>query len=471
MTKPADSTGRRRSLLCVAYAFAPVLRSGTHRTLAFVRHLDRRGWDSTVITVQPDGEPVDLDLLSRVPERTRVIRTHWAPLTEQLKRLCGRIRRPRPAGVNGPARSGAGEAAGVDRGLRDWFSRLLLTPDSRLGWVLPGLAATRGRRVDAVYSTSPFPSAHLIAMLAAARLRRPWVADFRDPWGGNPFRDLGYGSLAAWDAWLERRVLRRASRIVCNTPTLRSSLVWRLPWTAAKSVTLPNGYDLDGIEAADPIRDFGDDAFVLVHTGNFYGKRSPIPLLRGLKQAVQRSEEVARRVRVVFVGDPTYDGQRIEHLAEAAGLAGQMQVLGVRPHAEVLGRLRGADASIVVGLDGPGSDLQVPNKLYEYLAVRRPILALAPREGAIANVLADAVADNLVCSPQDEGEIALGIEWMVRRGGGFVEGAWSGVQRYDRRYAAEGLARMLDELIGACSSAARADACAAAEQGGVVCVP
>ncbi|MBN1514350.1 MAG: glycosyltransferase [Phycisphaerae bacterium] len=471
MTKSAESTERRRSLLCVAYAFAPVLRSGTHRTLAFVRHLDRRGWDSTVITVQPDGEPADLDLLSRVPERTRVIRTHWAPLTEQFKRFCGRMQRPRPARVNGPTRSGTGEAAGVHRGLRDWFSRLLLTPDSRLGWVLPGLAATRGRRVDAVYSTSPFPSAHLIAMLAAMRLRRPWVADFRDPWGGNPFRDLGYASLAAWDGFLERRVLRRASRIVCNTPTLQRNLARRLPWTAAKAVTLPNGYDLDVIESTRPIRDVGDDAFVLVHTGNFYGNRSPIPLLRGLRLAAEQNADVARRAKVVFVGDPTYDGQRIERLATAAGVAGLVQVLGVRPHAEVIGRLRGADASIVVGLDGPGSDLQVPNKLYEYLAVRRPVLALAPREGAIADVLADAVADNLVCSPQDEGEIALGIEWMVRRGGGFVDGAWSGVDRYDRRHAAEGLARLLDELIGARRSARSADACAAAGQGGVACVP
>jgi len=235
-------------------------------------------------------------------------------------------------------------------------------------------------------------------------------------------------------------------------------------------VTLPNGYDRDTIEATDPIRDFGEGAFVLIHTGNFYGKRSPIPLLRGLRRVVEQDAEIARRARIDFVGDPTYDGRPIARLAEIAGVADHVRILGVRPHAEVMGRLRGADACVVVGLDGPGSALQVPNKLYEYLAVRRPILALAPREGAIADVLSDAVADHLVCSVRDEGEIALGIERMVRRGGGFVERAWARVDRYDRRHAAEILARILDELTGARSPAQRThERCVTASWKGVAC--
>jgi glycosyltransferase involved in cell wall biosynthesis len=448
-----------------------MLRSGTHRTLAFIRHLDRRGWDTTVITVEPDGEPVDADLLARVPAGTRVIRTPWSPLTQQLKRMCGRNGRPRPGCSPGSPGGAAAGKPGEDPGWRDWFSRLLLTPDSRLGWVLPGLAAARRQAVDAVYSTSPFASAHLIALLAAGTRRRPWVADFRDPWVENPFRDLRYASLKAWDAWLERRVLRRASRIVCNTPAARQRLARRLPWTAGKTVTLPNGYDSDLVGASRPIRDFDSDCFVMIHAGNFYGPRSPVPFFRGLREAVECCPEVVRRARVVLAGEPTYHGQSIERMAAAAGVADRVHVLGVRPHAEVLARLRGADASIAIGPAGTAGELQVPNKLYESLAVRRPILALATPHSAMASVLTDAVADHLLCDSSDARAIAFAIARMVREGGGFVSRPWSGVDRYDRRHAADGLACLLDDLVAAALPRGAAAPRHETSVGGVVCVP
>ncbi len=75
MNQPSASL--RRHWLCIAYAFPPINRSGTHRTLGFVRHLDALGWDSTVLTVEPDGEPCDLELLSRVPSSTTILRAAW----------------------------------------------------------------------------------------------------------------------------------------------------------------------------------------------------------------------------------------------------------------------------------------------------------------------------------------------------------------------------------------------------------
>src|SRR3972149_5094457 len=88
---PSDSDGfrtpQRRQWLCIAYAFPPINRSGTHRTLAFVRHLHRLGWDATVLTVDPTNEPLDENLLHRVPSYTSVIRTPWIDIIERLKSL------------------------------------------------------------------------------------------------------------------------------------------------------------------------------------------------------------------------------------------------------------------------------------------------------------------------------------------------------------------------------------------------
>ncbi|UCG15698.1 MAG: glycosyltransferase [Phycisphaerales bacterium] len=459
-TQREDSSPRRPSLLCIAYAFAPVNRSGTHRTLGFIRHLDRWGWDATVLTVEPQGEPVDAELEKRVPASTTVVRTHWAPLTRRVRELCGfaragagRRRENSADSDSSKANAPMASASVVEKSLRDWFSRLLLTPDSRLGWVFPAVRAARRairhRDHQVIYSTSPFASAHLIALAVSRWTGLPWVADFRDPWRGNPFRTLGYQSLERWDAWLERQVYRHATRIVCNTPTQQARLVERLPWTTQKTVTVPNGFDAEWIAQARPHRTVGRDHFVMVHCGNCYGPRSPLALFGALRRVADRSPRIAQRVRVLLVGDDGYNGHSLSALADRFGVRGMVEIVGVRPHAEAIGLLLGADASIVLGVAGPGGELQVPNKLYEYLAVRKPILALAPSTGAIAEVLGRASADHLICDPRDEEQIAVGIELMVKQRHGFVDAPWSGVAWYDRRRSAYALARMFDEISGA----------------------
>ena len=82
----------RRRWLCVAYAFPPINRSGTHRTLGFVRHLDRLGWDATVLTVKPRGEALDASLARDVPRSTRVIPVECVDLIGKAKACLARLK-------------------------------------------------------------------------------------------------------------------------------------------------------------------------------------------------------------------------------------------------------------------------------------------------------------------------------------------------------------------------------------------
>ena len=84
---PSIRSPSRRHWLCVAYAFPPINRSGTFRTLGFVKHLHKLGWDATVLTVPPGDEPVDNALLTQVPPSTEVIRVPWTDLIARVKSL------------------------------------------------------------------------------------------------------------------------------------------------------------------------------------------------------------------------------------------------------------------------------------------------------------------------------------------------------------------------------------------------
>ncbi|MGB0716153.1 MAG: hypothetical protein ACPGXK_09760, partial [Phycisphaerae bacterium] len=90
---PDDSQkSTRNRWLCIAAAFPPINRSGTHRTLGFVRHLSDMGWDATVICDHADEHTADGDLLNLVPADTDIRRCHAPHPVKLMKRGIQRLR-------------------------------------------------------------------------------------------------------------------------------------------------------------------------------------------------------------------------------------------------------------------------------------------------------------------------------------------------------------------------------------------
>ncbi|UCE58895.1 MAG: glycosyltransferase [Phycisphaerales bacterium] len=457
MTKQRSSSDRRSHWLCIAYAFPPINRSGTHRTLGFVRHLDELGWNATVVTVDPGDEPIDESLLKRIPASTNVIRTSWTdpiewvrglyhvrPNDASSRRSCSAARRGKRIAVTNAF------ASPSDHGLREFVSRLLITPDSRVGWirqgVRAGMRAVRRHRPDVVYSTSPYMSAHLIALTVSIRVGLPWVADFRDPWRDNPFRKLGFSVLDRWDAWLERIVLSRAAHVVCNTPTFKQRLCSRLPRVTGKCSTIMNGFDRELLDGVKPIRTGPPDSFILTHAGQFYGPRSPTVWFDALRHALEHRSELARKLRFALIGPSQYKGRDLGELAVMAGVGAQVDVFGPKNHAETLAHLAGSDALMLAGSAGPDNELQVPNKLFEYLAIRKPILACLPPTSPAVDVLCDANAEATICDPADSTSLAEAMTRLARDRYVNVPGAWNGVETFDRAHRAAELAEVFKRV-------------------------
>ncbi len=438
----------RRSWLCIAYAFPPINRSGTHRTLGFVRHLSDLGWDATVLTADPNGEPLDIDLLTQVAATTTVFRVPWVDLIRRVERLSRPFRRLRAQGgrkdLGGPCTYTSAFA------LRSWVSHLLKTPDSRVGWILPavrrGLECMRRKRPDVLYSTSPYMSAHLIALALHRLTRIPWVADFRDPWVENPYRSIPHGSVALWDAFLERTVLQSAACIVCNTPTQAQRLQDRMPSTAQKCRTIPNGIDFDAFRGLEPKRNGATTDFVMVHCGQFYGSRGPAPLLSALRDVNDRRQVRAPLMQLNLIGPPQYEGKSLASLAEEMGVGTFVRVLGAVSHRESLAHMLGADALVLIGGAGRGAELQVPNKLFEYLGARKPILAAIAADNPCRQILKHSGAPAIVCDPQDATALADALVSLADPRAPNATDARLTLMPWDRRKRAEELAAIFEDL-------------------------
>jgi len=473
---PTASPNGSRRWLCVAYAFPPINRSGTHRTLGFVRELAPWGWNATVLTVDPADEPIDEDLLHDVPPSTHMVRTRWIDLLNSIgktprrksneavlpdaaadhvdsNRACSSTSSPRNSSIErAPHRIGTSPERGSGSPLsyRRFFSQLLALPDSRIGWLLPALCAgwraVRRDNVEVIYSTSPYMTAHLIALLLSRLLNLPWVADFRDPWRGHPFQRVWHPWLEPIDAKLERWVMAGAAQIICCTPTMTDQLRRRFPRHTAKMSTILNAFDGNRFTRLAPRRTTSDDVFTILHAGQFYGSRSPLSLFHAMSLAAERVPRIRQSMKLQLLGPDTYDGAPLREWAARRGVENMVVVEGRKPHAETMNRLAGGDALLLAAASGDGAALQIPNKLFEYLALKRPILALCSPDNPLIHILREAAAPFVTCQLDDPTAIAEALLELPRLSREIPGDAWSGVEQFERSHRARQLAAVLDRV-------------------------
>jgi glycosyltransferase involved in cell wall biosynthesis len=359
-----------------------------------------------VVTVRPSPQETnDPALLKGLPEELVCYRTGWLSLATAAARVRGRLKQPAPENHPPPA---AGSRQ--KHGWTDWLSWWLQVPDSRVGWlpagVWSGFQAIHRHRCQAIYTTAPYWSAHLIGLVLRRLTGLPWLADFRDPWRANTHRVIPHRLPDRFDRWLERQVIRHAARVIGNTPSVRRDFIRRYPDCAERFVTIPNGYEPEHFRGLTPRRLTGPDRFALTHAGDFYGNRRPEPLFAALRLLRQRAPDAASRFALQLVGRTDYEGEPLTRIATRYGIDDLVLVHPPVPRRQALELMHGSDALLAVSFSGAGAHLQVPCKLYDYLGFSQPILALTPRASALAEMLRFAGRRAEICEPEDPQEVA-----------------------------------------------------------------
>lgn len=394
-----------KRVLIVAYFFPPIAASGSVRPRAFARHLPDNGWDPVVLAADPSstahlfGTDETLSTLlsdgiavHRVPHRS-VLQTA-IDIRDGVRRAAGRQSATRHE------RAPSGPAPSVPR---SWLSQcrdtvsttkeaalrhLFLFPDLQASWFRP--AVRHGARlltrdpVDAIFATgSPWTSL-LVGMTLARRFRLPFIADFRDPWTRNNYHHWYHPSLLARARAAEARICRQARWVVTNTDRLRAQFQADHPAMREKFVTITNGFDDPSPPMADAVATVDHRRRVeLWHFGSLYKNRNPVALLNAIAALDAEGLIPPDALRVRFVGlwavnDPV--SERLASTLEARGLMTREPQIS---RDECVRQMRMAPALLAIQPDSP---LQIPAKIYEYAAARRPILVIGG-EGATADLV------------------------------------------------------------------------------------
>lgn len=437
---------RRRRVLLIAYYFPPSGGSGVQRPLKFVKYLSRFGWDPVVLTVKPNASfPARDERLARdIPEAAEIHRTGFLDPYVIYRKLAG-------------SEAGPTDVETVARWDRlpsrvRWMTRIraaLFVPDARIGWLPFALAQAlrihRDRPVDAVLSTGPPFTTHLIGKTVAARIRRPWVADYRDPWTRALFYPPRPRLIRALDRWLEGRCLRGARRNVVVVPTMVDEFLEdHDDLDRDRFVVIPNGFDPADFEDVDPPK---EDRWTIVHSGSLFANRRPEVFFRVVREFIEEEPERKEKMRLVFVGRIDSDTARI---LEKPPLPEIVSNLGYVSHEESVAWLRRGHLLLLPVGSGPAAKHLATGKIFEYMASGTPILALA--QSGEASRMIHETGTGFVVDPED----GAGIRDVLLQGyQAYTSGGPLGVPRdenrvalYSRASLTEKLAGVLDEACG-----------------------
>lgn len=343
-----------KRVLMVAYHFPPLAgSSGIQRALRFVQHLPAFGWLPLVLTIRPSAyERTSLDLDSAIPSGTIVCRAFGLDTARHLA-IGGRY------------------AA--------WTAR----PDRWMTWrfdaVRRGLQMIREFKPQALWSTYPIATAHVIGAELQQRSGLPWIADFRDPMAQDDYPS----DPITWQQYadIESRTVRQARLSTFTTPSAARLYAQRYPDVAERMAVLENGYDEESFPAADigkATAPLTPGSLTLLHSGVVYAaERDPTQLfeaLRRLKQAGHLQDGVLRvRFRAAV------HESLLHELAAKHQVQDCIEVCPPIPYHEALQEMMRADGLLV--LQAANCNAQIPAKIYEYLRAGRPVMCLSHPEG------------------------------------------------------------------------------------------
>jgi glycosyltransferase involved in cell wall biosynthesis len=441
---------KRLKVVLIAYAFPPFSAAGSARAAKVANALRNEGHSVHVITSRLPGEGPGPRL---VEEGLTVTPVATLPHPRQVfvaaKRLLGRWKKPVSAAQASVAASDDGQVKERATWKRLILS-LLLLPDDLQGFIPPAVTHVlrHVRGADLVYTTSPPATAHLVGLVLKLLTGVRWVTEFRDPW----YPQRGTMSSRARDrieGWLEYQCISRADHVIAVSQGTHDLLRARLEGRAAgRCAVVRNGID-ELAPATRAASEKGPER--ILYLGTLYWKRNPRLFLRGLAIARRRLGVGPDELFVDFVGNcRAFGGESVEAIVRELGLDDVVRFHDWVPHTEAQRMLEDATLLLLLAQEQP---IQVPNKLYEYLGTRKPILAVADDQGETARMLRAVGSHYVATELDDEARMADLLERALTRNRAAIMDPRG--EAVLEEWTTERQMRGLIELLGAESAATR----------------
>ena len=432
-----------KNLLIIAYYFPPSGGPGVQRVLKHVQYLPEFGWNPIVLTVENGQFPArDESLLDKIPSNVPVYRTHIFEPYDLYRTLTGKSK---DTAIDVNVIHKDNQKLGYKERIAEFIRSTLFIPDARIGWKFTAnakaLEIIEKHHIDAVYSSSPPYTCSIIARYVKRQTGLPWVAGFRDPWTGFISSPKRWAIPKIIDERMEYSVFNEADFVECAWQGIIKDALSKYPLlNKDKFIHVPNGFD-----SADfpEIKSHKNERFTLTYTGSLYGRRNPSSLFAGIEKLLSDGKINKNDFFLKFIGR---FGAEVLEMFEKASFKDSIEIITYIPHEKSIEELFGSDSLLLIVDESKESKEIVPGKVYEYIGSKKPVLAIGPTDGAVAELIIETKSGRI--AHQNEVEIISDIFLDYYNNWKNPEYKFSpdlmAIEKYERKNSAKTLAGLLD---------------------------
>lgn len=400
-----------------------------------------------MLTVENGQFPArDESLLQQIPDDVKVIRTHIAEPYDIYRKLTGK--KPGTA-IDVNTIKKEGQKTSFKDKIAEFIRATFFIPDARIGWYRYAKQAVdqlmKEAKIDAVYSSSPPYTCSIIARYVKRKYNLPWVAGFRDPWTGFISSPKRWFLPQKIDRKMEHSVFREADVVECAWMGIIHDAMGKYSdLDRKKFVHIPNGFDSADLPE---IQFEKNKKFTVTYTGSLYGRRNPETFFKAVQRLIDAKFFTQDDICLRFVGR---FGNEVEEMFKNAKFHDAIEIIHYVPHDKSIEYLMSSDALLLIVDESKESAEIVPGKVYEYVGVKHPIIAIAPHGSAIEALMNETKSGRVA----HQSEIEQIAEIIKRYYNYFKDGdkkyfapIEDKVAQYERRNSAKRLAGLLNTFV------------------------
>ncbi|MCC7331991.1 MAG: glycosyltransferase family 4 protein [Flavobacteriales bacterium] len=429
-----------KKVLIITYYWPPMGGGGVQRWLKMSKYFREFGWEPIIFTTE-NGEAsvVDESIVSEIPEKTQTLRVPiWEPF-DLYKKLLGKKKDEKIAPGMGQETS----SNSILHKLSIWVRGNFFIPDARMFWIKPSVAFLdeylKKNTIDAIVSTGPPHTTHLIALRITKKIKIPWIADFRDPWTNIDFyHKLMLTSFAdKKHKRLELEVLRNATKVVTVT------------WSWAKDFekivnrkidVITNGFDPNDFTESEVQL---DEKFSITHAGSLNEDRNPKFLWQVLHELTQELENFSQDLEIKLIGQIDVS---VQQDVKQCNLERNLTRFAHLPHGKVISHLISSQILLLPLNDVPNINGVVPGKLFEYIGAKRPILCIGKSTGDASKIIQETNS-GIVVDFKDKTLLKRAItSYYLEYKNKNLRISSEGFEKYSRKVLAKQYANALTEI-------------------------
>jgi len=408
------------------------------RWVKFAKYLRQYGWEPIIYTPEnPEYPSIDHSFEKDIPADITVLKTPiWEPYNV-YRNLTGKKNQAINAGF-----ISENKKQGWKDKLSIWIRGNFLIPDPRRFWIKPSVRFLndylKDNPVDAVITTGPPHSMHLIGMgLKKNFSSLPWVADFRDPWTNIDFyRDLNLNWFAdKIHHKLERKVLQKADAVLVVSRGMEEEFA---PMKPKKLQVITNGYDESDVQVGTLAL---DAKFSISHIGTLNAARNPRIVWKVLSEICAENIAFKNDLQIQLVGK--VDFSVLEDI-QMYKLQEQLLKIDYLSHSEAIAKQNSSQVLMLLINQSGNAKGILTGKFFEYLAAKRPILAVGPTDGDAAVVLNETGAGVMVDFTDEQATRMAILNYYNQYKKDTLSVQSESVERFSRRSLTGKLAGLLD---------------------------